>query len=221
MAKLLNDRMSSQVHISNANRHARLCKRTKGAEALAEAIAPKVIVLKDKREATLTQKEVRDAAYDDVVYNDAALDDTIRNISDSAKQYDRNNPGRPIYNLLFPDGKYSDIVRAPFVKELGLAEQLSERLKSLGAEHELYAHVAPLGAAISNMQGSMKKLDEEELKVKTATANEELAQLELRKQYEFNYLDAAKLFGKKYADRLFPKSVSKAKAEPEVSSAEA
>ncbi|WP_421917950.1 hypothetical protein [Marinifilum sp.] len=44
-----------------------------------------------------------------------------------------------------------------------------------------------------------------------------MAQAELRKQYEFNSLDAIKLFGKNYANRLFPKFASgKKKAEEEV-----
>lgn len=221
MAKLLNDRMSSQVHISNANRHARLCKQTKGAEQLAEAIASKISNLKAKNAATIAQKENRDAAYDDVVYKDASLDDAIRNIADSIKQYDRNNPGRPVYTIIFPSGKYSGIVRASFGKELGMSEQIATRLKSLGEGHDLYAKVEILSAAIANVRKGLNKLDEEELKVKTVHAKEELAQADLRKQYEFNYLDAAKLFGKKFADRLFPKSVSKAKVKVEIEPSEA
>lgn len=211
MAKLLNDKMSSQTHMSNTNRHIRLCNQTQGAEQLSKAIAPKVSSLKEKNLATLAAKENRDAAYDILVYKDAVLDDTIRNISDSAKQYDRRNPGRPIYNLLFPDGKYSDIVRAPFTKEVGLAIQLSERLTSLGAEHELNANVALLTTAITDVQTAIKNLADEDNKVKVELAKEELAQVDLRKQYEYNYHDAVKLFGKKFADRLFPKTVSKPK----------
>ncbi|WP_321295709.1 hypothetical protein [Marinifilum fragile] len=211
MAKLLNDKMSSQTHMSNTNRHIRLCNQTQGAEQLSKAIAPKVSSLKEKNLATLAAKENRDAAYDILVYKDAVLDDTIRNISDSAKQYDRRNPGRPIYNLLFPDGKYSDIVRAPFTKEVGLAIQLSERLTSLGAEHELNANVALLTTAITDVQTAIKNLADEDNKVKVELAKEELAQVDLRKQYEYNYHDAVKLFGKKFADRLFPKTASKPK----------
>ncbi|MCT4603806.1 MAG: hypothetical protein N4A59_13025 [Marinifilum sp.] len=216
MAKLLNDKMSSQTHMSNSNRHIRLCNQTQGAEDLSKAIAPKVSSLKEKNAATLAAKENRDAAYDILVYKDAVLDDIIRNISDSAKQYDRRNPGRPIYNLLFPDGKFSDIVRAPFTKEVGLAIQISERLTSLGAEHELYANVALLTSAITDVQTAIKNLADEDNKVKVAVAKEELAQADLRKQYEYNYHDAVKLFGKKFADRLFPKTAPKPKIEEEV-----
>ncbi|WP_282126464.1 hypothetical protein [Marinifilum flexuosum] len=211
MAKLLNDKMSSQTHMSNTNRHIRLCNQTQGAEDLSKAIALKVSSLKEKNAATLAAKENRDAAYDVLVYKDAVLDDVIRNISDSAKQYDRRNPGRPTYNLLFPDGKYSDIIRASFTKEVGLAIQLSERLTSLGAEHELNGNVAFLTSAITDVQTALTNLSNEDNKVKVAVANEELAQADLRQQYEYNYLDATKLFGKKFADRLFPKTAPKPK----------
>jgi hypothetical protein len=211
MATLLNDKMSSQTHMSNTNRHIRLCNQTQGAEQLSKAIAPKVSSLKEKVALTLAAKENRDAAYDVLIYKDAVLDDTIRNISDSAKQYDRRNPGRPTYNLLFPDGKYSDIVRAPFKKEVGMAIQLSERLTSLGAEHDLNGNVVLLTTAITDVQTALTNLSGEDNKVKIALANEELAQADLRKQYEYNYHDAVKLFGKKFADRLFPKTSSKTK----------
>jgi len=220
MAKLLNDKMSSQTHISNSNRHIRLSNQTQGAESLSTAIAPKVNLLKEKNAATLAQKENKDAAYDNLVFKDAVLDDVIRNVSDSAKQFDRMNPGRPIYTQLFPDGKYSTIVRASFTKELGMSMQLKERLTALGDTHQLYANVAPLTAAANDVQAALQKLEEEENKVKVAVANEELAQAELRKQYEYNYLDAAKMFGKKFADRLFPKTASKAKVEDAVSETE-
>ncbi len=220
MAKLLNDKMSSQTQISTTNRHIRLCNQTQGADQLATAIAPKVTMLKEKNAATLAQKEKRDSAYDNLVFKDAVLDDTIRNVADSAKQFDRMNPGRPVYTQLFPDGKYSTIVRASFSKELGMSMQLLERLLALGDTHQLYANVAPLTTASSDVKTAIQNLEEEGNKVKVALANEELAQAELRKQYEFNYLDAAKMFGKKFADRLFPKTASKAKVEEVVSNTE-
>ena len=215
MAVLLNDRMSSQTHISKGTRHVRLCNRTQGTEQLVTNIQPAIDGLKVKAIEISEQKDLRDSAQDDVFYNDALLDDAIRNVSDEAKLYDRKNPGRPVYQLLFPEGKYSDIVRAPFARELNLAEQIAKRIENLGAEHELNSLLIPLTAAIANMRTSITNLDAEETKVKTAIADEESVQAELRKQYEFNYHDAAKMFGKKYADRLFPKSAHKAKAKEE------
>ena len=220
MAKLLNDKMSSQVHINNSNRHTRLCKQTKGAEGLAEAIAPKIIVLKEKRDETDKKRELYDAAHDDLMLRDAVLDDSIRNVADVAKQYDRNNPGRPVFTMLFPDGKYSDIVRAPFAKEVDKAEQIAERIKALGEEHVLAVQYAPLTRAIAEVRTAISNKQQAKTNVEMAVANEGLAQADLRKQYEFNYLDAVKLFGRKYADRLFPRTVSKAKVEEEVAAPE-
>ncbi|WP_320017780.1 hypothetical protein [Labilibaculum manganireducens] len=215
MAVLLNERMSSQTHISKGMRHVRLCKRTQGTEQLVANIQPAIDGLKVKAIEISEQKELRDSAQDDVFYNDALLDDAIRNVSDEAKLYDRKNPGRPVYQVLFPGGKYSDIVRAPFAKELNLAEQIAQRIGNLGAEHELNSLLIPLTTAIANVRTSITNLDAEETKVKTAIADEESVKAELRKQYEFNYHDAAKMFGKKYADRLFPKTAAKSKVKEE------
>ncbi|WP_421920614.1 hypothetical protein [Marinifilum sp.] len=213
MATLLNDNMSSQTQISKGTRHVRLCNRTQGAEQLVANIQPAIDSLKAKKLETEKQKDLRDAAQDDVIYNDAILDDAIRNISDEAKLYDRKNPGRPVYLLLFPDGKYSDIVRAAHNKEVQLAEQLAKRIVNLGAEHGLNSCLEPLNTAIANVRTSIGNLETQDTNVKTAIADEEGAQAELRKQYEFNFHDAAKMFGKKYADRLFPKTATKVKKE--------
>lgn len=213
MATLLNDNMSSQTHLSKGTRHVRLCNRTQGADQLVTNIQPSIDALKAKKLETEKQKELRDAAEDDVIYNDALLDDAIRNVSDEVKLFDRKNPGRSVYQLLFPDGKYSDIVRAPIAKEVKMAEQIAKRIENLGAEHELNSCLAPLNTAIANVRTSINGLDAQDTKVKTAIADEEGAQAELRKQYEYNYHDAAKMFGKKYANRLFPKAAAKINKE--------
>ena len=59
-------------------------------------------------------------------------------------------------------------------------------------------------------------LQQANTKVRTVVANEEVVQANLRRQYEFNYLDAIKMFGKTFANRLFPKTVSRKKLEAEV-----
>jgi len=216
MAKLLNDGMSSQVHISNANRHVRLCKQTKGTEVLVDAMTPKISTLKEKYAATLGQKENRDAAYDSLVFNDAVLDDRIRSTSDISKQYDRDNPGRPVHKLLFPDGGYTSVLRSSYAKKANTAEEIIERIKSLGEEHQLAGQIIRLTESIAKVRSSITALQQANTNVRTAIANEEVAQANLRQQYEFNYLDAIKLFGKSFANRLFPQTVSKKKIEEDV-----
>jgi len=213
MAKRLNDSMSSEVHINNSLRHSRRCKQTKGAVELANAIDPVITELETKSIETKNEKLLQDNAYDDLVFNSGGLDDRIRTISGLAKQYDRENPGRPVHKLLFPDGGYSAILRFSFSKKADAAEEIKERIKSLGEEHKLFAQITPLEESIAKVRTSLSALQQAKTNVRTAVANEEVAQANLRKQYEFNYLDAIKMFGKTFANRLFPQTVSKKKIE--------
>ncbi len=162
-----------------------------------------------------------DNTYDDLIFNEGGLDDSIRTISSSAKQYDRENPGRPIHKLLFPEGGYSSILRFSIEKKANAAEEIKERIKSLGQEHSLFAQITPLEESINKVRTSLMALQQAKTNVRTAVANEEIAQANLRKQYEFNYLDAIKMFGKTFANRLFPQTVSKKKLEEELAPIEA
>jgi hypothetical protein len=221
MAAKLNDAMSSEVHINSALRHSRRCKQTKGANELAGVIDPFINDLETKSSETKKEKLLYDNTYDDLVFNSGGFDDRIRTISDTAKQYDRENPGRPVHELLFPNGGYSTILRFSIAKKADTAEEIKERIKSLGEEHALAAQVPLLTEAITKVRTSISALQQANTKVRTAVANEEVAQANLRKQYEFNYLDAVKLFGKNFANRLFPQTVSRKKIEEEVAVVEA
>lgn len=221
MARKLNDSMSSEVHINNSLRHSRRCKQTKGAEILATNINPLITDLEEKQLETRKQKLARDNSYDDMIFNEGALDDQIRNTSDAVKKFDRNNPGRPIYKLIFPEGGFSNILRFSHTKKANTTNQIIERIKSLGEEHALFAQNPLLSASITKYRTSIADLQQAETQVRTAVANEEVAQASLRRQYEFNYLDAIKMFGKKFANRLFPQTVSKKKIEEELVPSEA
>lgn len=221
MAKNLNDAMSSEVHINNSLRHSRRCKQTKGAEIFVTNINPFITDLEVKSDDTKKERLLQYNAYDDLIFNEGGLDDRIRTISDAAKQYDRENPGRPVHKLLFPNGGYSTILRFTFIKKADAAEEIKERIKSLGEEHSLIAQITPLEESISKVRTALADLQQAKTKVRTAVANEEVAQANLRKQYEFNYLDAIKMFGKTFANRLFPQTVSKKKIEEEVALVEA
>ncbi|WP_282015601.1 hypothetical protein [Marinifilum flexuosum] len=211
MTTLLKNSMSSETQITYAERHVRLCQQTNGAESLVSNIQPKIENLEIQIKNRTQKVKARYAAYDAVVLKDSMLDDCIKNLVGSAKQYDRSNPGRPVFNLLFPDGKPSNITNASNSKEVEKAEQLLLRLQSLGEGHSLLSHVDPLTNAIAASRTAIAVHREKQTEEKVAIANEELAQAELRKQYEFNSLDAIKLFGKSYANRLFPKFTSRKK----------
>ena len=219
MATQLRDTMSSEAHISYAERHERLGLQTKGAESLVTNIRTPIEKLKIQVNIRLEKVKARYTAYDSVVLHDGILDDTIRNLADSAKQYDRSNPGRPVFQLLFPDGKFSTVTDAPYAQEPDKAEQVLLRLKSFEEGHSLLSHVEPLTKAIADSRAAIAAHQTAVTDEKAAIAEEELAQAELRKQYEFNYLDAVKLFGKNHANRLFPKlSNGKKKVKEEIPS---
>ncbi len=211
MAKLLRDKMSSEAHISGGERHVRLCQQTKGAESLVLNIQPKIDNLQHKVNFRIGKVKARFSAYDNIVLKDGTLDDSIKNLADSAKQYDRNNPGRPVFNQMFPDGPPSSITDASFAKEIEKAESLLVRLKSLPDGHSLLSLDAVLTSAIEASRQAMLDHQGAVSEEKAAIAEEELAQATLREHYEFNFLDAIKLFGKAYANRLFPKLSSKKK----------
>ncbi|BAX79761.1 hypothetical protein ALGA_1377 [Labilibaculum antarcticum] len=197
--------MSSESHISYSERHVRLCQQTKGAKSLARNIEPKIEDLQIKVNYRFEKVKLRYSAYDGIVLHDGILDDSIKNLADSAKQYDRSNPGRSVFEMLFPDGPPSSITDASFSKEVDKADQLLVRLQSLGEEHALLSHVKILRTAIDASRQAIASHQEAVSDENTAFAQEQLAQAALREQYEFNYLDAVKLFGKNHANRLFPK----------------
>lgn len=217
MATLLRDSMSSETQITYSERHVRLCQQTNGAESLVTNIQPKIEKLENQVNIRTQKVKLRYAAYDGIVLHDGILDDSIKNLADSTKQFDRSNPGRPIFDSLFPDGKPSSITEASYAKEVDKADQLLLRLKSLGEGHSLLSHVDPLTNAIAGSRTAIASHQTAVSEEKVAIANEEMAQAELRQQYEFNSLDAIKLFGKNYANRLFPKlSNGKKKVEEQV-----
>ncbi len=208
MARLLYDRQSSGVHLNIAQRHVRLCRQVSGTETLVAGIQPTIVALEAKQNVALNKAVDRDAAYDNLIFRDSKLDDCVRTIFDNAKQYDRENPGRPVLLQLFPDGKFSTITTASLEKEADLAEKLLIRLQALGESHALHSRVSVLQQAIANCRTAQTAFHSAITMQKSAEAEEEIAQAALRKQYEFNFYEASRLFGRPTADRLFPQAAS-------------
>lgn len=214
MAKMLNNRMSSEALLSNSVRHQRLSNQIVGAENLAIAIQSPVNYLKEKYMFRLNAQEDKGAAYDNVVLKDTIMDDVIRNISDAAKQYDRKNVGRGIYTNLFPDGKTTSITSASLSKEPDKADRLLQRLDRFEEGNPLLAYKEPLSTAIADARTAISAYELAITNEQKILADESMAKDDLVRQYEYNYHDAAKLFGKKYANRLFPKTSKTKKEEP-------
>jgi len=213
MARMLNTRMSSESILNNANRHQRLCKQVVGAEQLASTIQRPIDVLKAKHQISIDAYEDKGAAYDNMVLKDTLLDDVVRDISDAAKQYDRKNVGRAIYTVLFPDGKTTSITNVSLSKEPDLADKLLLRFDNFEEGNSMLEHKAPLAEAIAEARTAITAYNLAITNEQKALEVEASAKDDVIRQYEFNYLDAAKLFGKKYANRLFPKTPKAKKKE--------
>lgn len=117
MARMLNDRESTERHLDSTRRHIRLCKQVKGAEPFAAAIEPAYQELLQKQAATRAKFEAKQYALDDLILRDAGLDDGVRTAFEKAAQFDRENPGAQVLLKIFPDGRFSEITRAGRAKE--------------------------------------------------------------------------------------------------------
>ncbi len=204
MAQLLYEKQSTKVHLNATRRHMRLCRRTTGAEEAITAIETYYQALIEKQKATEEAGLKCEMAHDDVYHYDDILDDEVRTCYDDCKKHDRKNPGRPLLGQLFPDGKFSTIINAPLKEEPDKVGQLVSRIEALGADHALNILVEVLNACIENCRNALAAYHQSITDEKAAQAEEDIAKANLRRQYEFNYLDLAKKFGKGHADRFFP-----------------
>lgn len=204
MARMLHDQDSTHMHLNATRRHTRLCNQTQGAEKFANAIQPAYEALAQKKAETEAKSDARQMAYDDLLLNDTDLDNGVRTLFEKCKQYDRNNPGAMILKQIFPEEQYGPIVRANMIKEPDLVEELVIRTESLGESHELFPEAAILRAKIEASRSAIEGFNHAVRAQKMAEAEEEISQAALRQQYEINYLDARKEFGRVFTERLFP-----------------
>jgi hypothetical protein len=204
MAQLLSKRHSTTTCLSVCMRHIRLLRQVKGTEELVAAIDPFRMALLARKKETEIQAENKTVGYDLLVLNDALLDDKVRNLSEGCKQYDRGNPGRPVHDLIFPKGNITSIIRVKMEEEPEEINTLIKRVESLGTDHPIAMHIAFLQSAVDNSKKVIADYKAAIDTLKLAEALEEIAKTNLIRQYELNYYDALKKFGKIYANRLFP-----------------
>lgn len=205
MATLLNDRDSTVRHLDLTRRHVRLCRQVKGAGPLATAIESVNQALIQKQAATKTKFDARQDALDDFILRDLELDDSVRTAFEKCKQFDRDNPTATVLLKIFPSGTYSELTNLERSKEPDVIEQLAVRFESLGATHALFAIAADLKAKVNASRTALTDYQNAIRNHKLAEADEEIAQADLRLQYETNYLEARKTFGRTTAQRLFPR----------------
>ena len=206
MATMIRDSASTDSHLNSARRHQRMCQQFNGAGKFAEAIQPQVDELKVKQEETGLKVNLKEDAYDDMLSADADLDNQVRTVYENCKQFDRENPSANVLGKIFPDGKFSHIINVSLTKEPDLVQQIVVRLQNLGESHALFPLAEQLGKAIEASRKAIDSFNDAIRAQKVAEAEEEIAQAALRRQYEGNYLDARKEFGRTSADRLFPKA---------------
>ena len=204
MAQLLYPRHSTDTHKNATRRHMRLCRQHKGAEKYAIAVEPLLEDLEEKNRLKEEAKLNKESAKDNVMLKDTDLDNSIRTLFDKCKAFDRDHPGRPILTQLFPDGKSSTIVFASYEEEPDMAVHLLTRLATLGPDHVLASESQKINDNIDKCRLALTAHNEAVKILKNTVANEDISKLNLEKQYEFNYLDAVKEFGKAFANRLFP-----------------
>ncbi len=205
MATMLQNDDSSQKHIEVVRRHQRRCRRTKGAAEFAAAIEPARANLKEKLDGRLKLIEMEQDARDDLELADGDLDDCVITVSDRAKEIDRDQPGQNLHAKLFPSGRTTDFTEADILVEPNETDKIAVAIDSLGKEHAL----APLAARLRSLgdagRNAAKAVGDAIRARKVGEADEELAQAELRKAYEMNYVNARGKLGRRLAERLFPR----------------
>jgi hypothetical protein len=176
----------------------------KGTDDLIAAIDPFRVVLLARKNETEIAAENKTAGYDLLVLNDSLLDDKVRNLSEDCKHYDRENPGRPVHSVIFPEGNITSIIRLKMEEEPEGVDKLIKRIEALGANHPISKQIPLLQAAIENSKKVISDYQNAINTLKSVEAMEEIAKTNLIRQYELNYYEALKKFGKIYANRLFP-----------------
>lgn len=203
MSQLLYDRNSANVHLSTVKRHMRLCRQIPGAETLATAIEPSYNELVAKVAATALAGEECDNKRDQVLLKDAILDDKVRDLMEACKKSDRDTPGQSVTTTLFPGG-LSGVIYAPLETEPTEVEKLILGIRNLGESHALAAQIEPLQTAVDACKEALTGLNAAITAEKTAEAMENIAKVNLARQYEQNLYSAETKFGKRYANRFFP-----------------
>jgi hypothetical protein len=164
---------------------------------------------KSKSELLVQKSEVKENAYDDMVLSDRILDDEIRSTFEGCKKYDRDHPAEQVLTKIFSDKKFGEMVRLPYPAEISEANKLVLRLESLGAEHSLNPSVANLNAKIDAAANALTAQSTTIRDEKMAEAEVDIAKEALVRQYELNYLDARRKYGKTTAEKLFPRTQSR------------
>ncbi|MDR1171779.1 MAG: hypothetical protein LBL24_04920 [Bacteroidales bacterium] len=208
MAKMILQKDSAAMHLRMAKRHTRLCGRLAHTKKYAAAIQQVLEQLKEKEKERENASDDREYAYDDVILCDTDLDNAVRTTFEQTRQYDRDHLSQAL-ELLFPTGRFSDLVQMSLSKEPQEVKNLVVKLNQLEDGHQLKPLAAILQEKADASIAAWDAYQQAINRLKAIQASEELTKLAVRKQYENNWLEARKEFGASLADRIFPKMSSR------------
>jgi hypothetical protein len=215
MARLLSTHESASSCLNIVRRHERLIRQVANNNSLLEPIKKVRENLEIKLKVKNDKQAQRENAYDDLILSDRNLDDSARTIFEKCEQYDREHPSEIILKKVFTDEKYGVIVRLPFAKEVIELDKIVVRLESLGSGHALFPLAAELKTRINITKEGIKANDAAIVDVKMAEADVEIAKEGLIRQYEANYLEARKMYGKNNCEKLFPRMQTRSETDEE------
>lgn len=207
------------MHLRMGRRHVRLCTRTPGAESFAVVIRPVLDRLTEKELLRVAAEEAREEAYDEAVRCDYYLDNAVRSTFEDIRQHDRDHLTR-MGDLIFPDRGYSYIIRMTFSDKLQEVNKIIEKITALGETHPLNGLIAGLHGKMKDVADAFAAYEAAGSKLSGIQASEEIERLEVRRQYEHNWLDARKQYGASIAQSIFPKIRGKTPAAKPTSNEE-
>lgn len=213
MATMLRPGQSSEAHLNAVRRHIRLCGMSRGVDQYVEAIKPAYDELVAKSRTAAARLEERQNALDSLALLDRDLDGAVKTAFEKVNQHDRKSKVKPVLKTLFPAGKFGPITSMNRLLEPDAVEQLALRFESLGSAHPLFAIAADLRQCVEASRKGIADLNAAITKQKKAEAEEEIAQIALRRQYERNYLNARLDLGREEAERLFPATTGRPAVE--------
>lgn len=207
MARRLQNQYSPGLCVRYSKRHTRINAQVAGTETLTSAIVPLIAATEEKIAAKKTAEDTRDSNYDLLMFADGELDNKVRDTAAACKEYDRNNPGARTYETVFPENT-KPIIDANPADEPAEVTKVVSRLQSLGSNHVLAAFIPSLTESAEKVSEYSNKYLTAISQVGKADADLQIAKANLIRQYTFNMFEAEKMFGRKYASRLFPKIIN-------------
>jgi hypothetical protein len=188
-----------------SERFMRLCNQNRNAEKYKALLLPYYNDFVEKAtHLDNMQKEVN-FAQDLVWLYDEGLDNVLRDLNGRAKEFDRNNPGSNVANLLFPGGNITSIVTLPDKEEPDAAQGITQKVMALGTSQELYPFVAKIGEAVANCRTALAQQLTAFQNMGNAKTALTISKFALVRQYNAGFFVAANDVNKEFAEKLYPR----------------